>query len=125
MSIVVNSSDAHKRMPTTPGATARVQVLGDMPVMPVETQLLGREDSALYLKSPCSFKQGAAVRIDVNGGLVLGEVAACEDTDEGRLVSVRIDHVIPSVSDLAKLVDRVMCESQPPRVTSAARAVRA
>ena len=112
-------------MPTTPGASARVQVLGDIPIKPVDTRLLGREGSALYLKSPCSLQRGAAVRVDVNGGLVLGEIAACEDADDGLLVSVRIDHVIPSVSDLAKLVERVMCESQPPRVTSAARAARA
>lgn len=51
---------------------------------------------------------GTAVRLDVEGGLVLGEVVGAETGATRCYLSVMIDQVIPSLSDLAALVQRVM-----------------
>lgn len=90
--------------------------------MPVNTRLLGREGGALYLESKSSVPEGAALRIDVDGGVVLGVVSASEPGEGGRLLAVRIDRVIPTLPDLARLVQRVMSESQSPVVKDQANA---
>jgi hypothetical protein len=107
--------DSQRQIPTMPGSPAKVQVLGVVPTTSVETQLIRREGSSLLLQSPCHIGAGTAVRIDVNGGMVLGEVGGCDSNEAGQLLTISISHVIPSVSDLTKLMDRVM-ESRGPRV---------
>lgn len=116
MSGLVNTSGHHQRMPVTSGASGRIQVLGEAPAIPQETRVLARDGSLLHLHGTCRLRQGAAVRIDVNGGMVLGEVHASEPSGSGFVTSVSIQNVIPSVSDLARLVERVMCEARPPRL---------
>lgn len=51
---------------------------------------------------------GTPVRIDVNGGLILGEVlGGTESAQHTPALSVAVDQVIPSLSDLARLVQSV------------------
>jgi len=51
---------------------------------------------------------GTAVRMDVDGGLVLGEVVASETGSTRCYLSIKVDQVIPCLSELAVLVQRVM-----------------
>jgi hypothetical protein len=71
-----------------------------------------RNGHILQLLSHAPLSPATAVRIDVEGGMVLGEVIGCETRPEGCMLAVKIDQVIPSVSELARLVEHVMCESR-------------
>ena len=51
---------------------------------------------------------GTPVRVDVDGGLVLGEVVGSEIGTSRSYLSIKIDQVIPSLSDLAALVRNIM-----------------
>jgi hypothetical protein len=48
-----------------------------------------------------------AVRVDVEGALVLGEVVHSSEEGDGWTVIVSIDQVIPSLPDLVNLVQGV------------------
>jgi hypothetical protein len=62
----------------------------------------------LTLTASAPLLPGTAVRLDVDGGLVLGEVVGAEVGAGRSYLSVKIDQVIPSISELASLVQQVM-----------------
>ena len=66
----------------------------------------------------------AAVKIELDDSMLLGEVVACTSRDGGGYVArIQVVEAIPSMSDLARLVAAVMNESRSEvRVQPAARA---
>jgi hypothetical protein len=67
----------------------------------------------MKLYAACSIAQGTPVRIEVSGGVVLGEVSGYGLENSSHNVNVRIHQVIPTVSDLAKLVGAVLGHRPP------------
>ena len=109
----MKTSAPQQRTPARPGAAARVRLLGNNePVFAIDAHVARREGKILYLYCDSPLVTGTAVRIDIEGGLVLGEVSGSETSDADCLVAVTIDQVIPSVSELALLVSQVMSESR-------------
>ena len=70
--------------------------------------LLRADGQVLTVTTSAPLLPGIAVRLDVDGGLVLGEVVAAEAGSTRCYVSIKIDQVIPSLSELASLVQHVM-----------------
>jgi hypothetical protein len=61
------------------------------------------------------------VRVDIHGGLILGEVCNCSTLGEARFtVSVNVREVIPSLSDLARMMEAIRDATRP--ASSRARA---
>lgn len=52
---------------------------------------------------------GHAVRIDADDALILGEVSNCVENAPGYTVEIRLQQIIPSLTNLSKLVSAVMC----------------
>jgi hypothetical protein len=123
MRVLVMTPATHTSALANPGSFARAQVLGATPQV-FDTRVLGRDGKTLYLQNDCPIPPGSAVRIDVNGGMVLGEVGSSRAQDGGFVVAVAIDQIVPSVSELSRLVERVMAESRPAGVARDARAPR-
>jgi hypothetical protein len=65
---------------------------------------------------------GAALRIDLNDSMLLGEVCHCRPVGSEYHIGIELSQVIPSMTDLAKLVSAVMNESRSPRQESPAEA---
>lgn len=61
---------------------------------------------------------GAAVRLDADDALLLGTVSNCTRTGEDFVLDITIEQVIPSVSNLARLVATIMQSSPRTPVTS-------
>ena len=74
--------------------------------------LLRSDGCVLTVTASAPLLPGTAVRLDVDGGLVLGEVVGAEMGNTRSYLSVKIDQVIPSLSELAQLVQRVMDASR-------------
>ena len=53
---------------------------------------------------------GSAVRVDVNNCMLLGEVCYCEATPEGYLCGVKLEQALTNVSDLLRLMSKLMGE---------------
>jgi hypothetical protein len=70
------------------------------------------EDRRLRLHSGTAAPAGAAVRIDKDDSLLLGEVIGCRQEGEGWEMLVQIDQVIPSIPDLAQLVRAIVGPAQ-------------
>jgi hypothetical protein len=56
---------------------------------------------------------GTPVRVDADDAMLLGEVSRCRRDDAQFILSVELDQVIPSMSDLGRLVSAVMTECEP------------
>ena len=65
-----------------------------------------RDGGVLTVTAFAPLLPGTAVRMDVDGGMVLGEVVASETGSTRCYLSIKIDQVIPSLSELATLVQR-------------------
>src|SRR5687768_1252202 len=70
--------------------------------------LLRSDGRVLTVTASAPLLPGTAVRLDVDGGLVLGEVVGAEMGASRSYLSIKIDQVIPSMSELASLVQQVM-----------------
>ena len=57
---------------------------------------------------------GAALRLDAGDALLLGECSHCEPDGTGFKVEIALQQVIPSVSDLSRLVSAI-CGAKPRR----------
>lgn len=88
---------------------ATVRILGaGLSERQIPAQLDQTGGSMLRLFTSEHIPQNSPVRIDVAGGLVLGEVSNCQKEDSLYSVHVKIEQVIPSISDLARLVSAVL-----------------
>lgn len=64
------------------------------------------------IRSAQAVPVGSAVSLDVEGGLVLAEVQFCSAlAPQEYAVQLSIDQVIPSLSDVARLMDAIMAAS--------------
>lgn len=88
---------------------------------PCPTQVIGCAGAVLELEAAIAFPSGSAVRIDVEGGIVLGEVIRTEAGKASCSILIQIDQIIPSVSDLARLVRHVMGQD----IAASSRAIAA
>jgi len=91
--------------------TATVTVLGenDLQKHLLQGQVIHCAGRIMKIETEEAITPNETLRIDVEGGLVLAEVAHCTALDEGGFAwYVKIRQVIPSVSDLAKLVAAVL-----------------
>ena len=70
--------------------------------------LVRSDGRVLTVTASAPLLPGTPVRLDVEGGLVLGEVVGAEMGASRCYLSIMIDQVIPSLSDLASLVQSVM-----------------
>jgi hypothetical protein len=111
--VFVMSSATQQATPAPAGATARIQLLGvNNPSAALEARVARRDGKILHLLTDTAVGSGLAVRIDVDGGMILGEVVGCQSLPAGCDLAIHIDQIVPSVSELAKLVERVLCESR-------------
>lgn len=112
--MLVKSSASHHLTSSTVGAPAHVRLLEQNgPGASFEARVSSANGKVLELLGNTSLAAGSAVRIDVEGGMVLGEVIYSKHQPSGCVVRVQIDQVIPSVSELAKLIARVMGHPSP------------
>src|SRR4051812_15991560 len=110
-----------------PEQIINLQILGaGAQRLPARLATLTGRNAALKLDRGIEF--GAAVRIDLEDSMLLGEVCGCCGDLNGFTVQVHVLEAIPSMSDLARLVSAVMNEGRsaaPDRlVTHAAAAGR-
>jgi hypothetical protein len=100
-------------LPQLPGS-ATIQLTRDGRIhQEVAAQLVHASSSAMRLYAACNIAQGTPVRIEVSGGVILGEVTGCGLENSSHAVNVQIHQVIPTVSDLAKLVGAVLGHRPP------------
>jgi hypothetical protein len=88
---------------------ATVRVLGDASAAaaPVDATVLQLEGKRLLLRCATAIPAATAVRIDVDGALLLGEVV-CSGTAAGEVtLSVAVQQAIPCVSSIVKLVQGI------------------
>lgn len=97
-------------------AEQSVQVRLLSPMSGADTEISGNiiqlSDRQLFLRSDRPVRLTTAVRVDLDGGLLLGEVSACTAENGGHRVTVEVDQIIPSLSNLAKLMEAVMHASR-------------
>jgi hypothetical protein len=82
------------------------------------------KNRAAILRFEEAVSQDAAIRIDFEDSLVLGQVIACVPEGTSFLVSLEVVEAIAAVSDLARLVGALMQDGRgvAPEVGRAARA---
>jgi hypothetical protein len=74
----------------------------------VSAELVKAGANSMCVNAPHPVPQGSTVRIDVDGGMVLGRVQRCTEAPGGRSVlSIEIEKVIPSLPDLARLMEAI------------------
>ena len=95
-----------------------VIVLGqrDVPI-PGQVATLSGEELRLLLKT--AVHPGAAVRIDVDGTVLLGEVCYCMPEEGAHAVGVHLQHAITLSDELARLMQRLLGDSSPPDLSCA------
>jgi hypothetical protein len=76
-----------------------------------------------FLKVEQQISAGSAIRIDLEDSMLLAEVIACSSERDYFRIHIGITEAIPSMSDLARLVSALMCES-PSQFSGDRRAAR-
>jgi hypothetical protein len=78
-----------------------------------------REGRRLMLSLTGPVDRDAAIRIDIEDQVLLGEVTWCAKTQDGFAAEVELDQAITSVHDLTRLVSALVGEDRraPTRVT--------
>ena len=70
------------------------------------------EAQSVTVECESAVRSGTALRLDTGGALLLGECSRCEVHGLRFEVHIRLEQVIPSMSDLAKLVSAI-CGATP------------
>jgi hypothetical protein len=78
------------------------------------TRVVRSVPTRVQLRTMKAAPVGAAVRIDAEDALVLGEVRDCAAEPDGFYLSIELMQIIPSVMDLQKLVSAIMAEGAMP-----------
>ena len=110
-----------RRTSFPPLGDASVTLLSNDHSSPFQGRITAVADGFVRVQLAQPVELDAAVRLDVNEGIVLGEVVDCRQGPSGYEAFLCIDQVIPSVPDLAKLVSAVMNQGTHQRRTAAAR----
>jgi hypothetical protein len=78
-----------------------VTILGEQP-----TRLAARVRNAsgrgLGLFVPCRVDPGAAIRIEIDDSIVLGEAVYCRSEPDGYYIGVELDQVLVSLTELGR-----------------------
>lgn len=79
----------------------------------IPARLVEAEGQWMTLQLESAVAAGLPVRVDVEGGLVLGTTACSAAAESGFRLRVEIDQVIPDVAGLARLVSAVLGVAPP------------
>lgn len=103
------------------GQVVRVSALGSDSGLSGEARIVAvsASDAAVWSSRPMALD--SALRIDAGDAMLLGEVISCRQGDGGYSINIHLSQIIPSLSDLGKLVSAVMCDS-PRRAADTPRA---
>jgi hypothetical protein len=80
--------------------------------LPLAARLAGHEGRRLTMSVDRPVERDAAIRIDLEDQILLGEVRSCVRTTEGYKTEVELDQAITSVHDLSRLVDALLGQSK-------------
>ncbi len=81
-------------------------------------QLIATEGRQMKLQAEAAVATGSAVKVDVDGGLVLGTATGTEaGAGGGAVITIEIDQVIPDTAGLARLVSAVLGQKPPATVS--------
>ena len=105
-----------------PSQTVTVRLLSELNPANAElpARIVNLTSKHVTLSAERSVRLTTAIRVDLDGGLLLGEVSDCKAEDDRFQVTVDVEQVIPSLSNLAKLMEAVMCASRAERPAHAA-----
>jgi hypothetical protein len=97
------------RSPFRLNASAVLRVLSDTSgADSMPAQLLSSSTSAVVVTVSKPISTGVAVSLEIDGGLVLAEVERCSQSGASEYAAhLAIDQVIPSLSELARLMDAI------------------
>jgi hypothetical protein len=88
-----------------PGQPIRVRLLDACESTIGRIVEFGGPEVVIGVHRPVAF--GAAVRLEFDDSVLLGEVCACEPSPEGSQVRVAVRDAIPTMSDLGRLITAV------------------
>lgn len=74
-------------------------------------EIIHVSQKSVSLRLPIAAAYGTAVRLDVDDALILGTVAGCTRAGADFLLNITMEQVIPSVSNLARLVATILQQS--------------
>jgi hypothetical protein len=95
--------------------TAKVRLLGANTAQEsFSAVVLSSERKQIKLRCATGVDAAAAVRIDVEGALLLGEVLHTQPDAAGCVLTIEIDQVIPSLSDLTNLLQGILGDLRVP-----------
>jgi hypothetical protein len=99
----------------SPQQNAIVLVLGEEAGVsaPLHARIIDISERGMSFKTMEPLPVGAAVRIDLDDNLLLGEVCHCSAMEGGYLCGVELEHVLSRVADLARLVRGIMGDPNP------------
>ena len=91
---------------------------GDL-VLPA--RIINMSGRGVSLATQRPLKLGAAVRINLEDSLLLGEVCHIRQDGGSWIFGIKLDQVIPSVSEVARLVSAIMGTTTPAAARAAAK----
>jgi hypothetical protein len=107
-------------------AMGRLHILGEMiPSVPMEARLLDRQGGVVRVELPCTVRNGSAVRLEVQGGHVIGRLITGHPADTAYIGAIAVDEVVPVPSSLAVLARAVASEARARRAASVTRPIGA
>jgi hypothetical protein len=69
----------------------------------MEAQVLDASGSGLRMRVPSMIPCGAAVKVDAQDMLMLGEVTRCEQEQGAHVIGVHLSHSLAALAELQKL----------------------
>jgi hypothetical protein len=97
-----------------PQSAATVTLLNWEGAPPLSGSFNKMEGRRMTLEVASDVALDTPVRVDIHGGLILGEVAQCARLGNGQFaLSVNVREVIPSLSDLARMMEAIRDATRP------------
>ncbi|HYI97867.1 MAG TPA: hypothetical protein VEX68_30290 [Bryobacteraceae bacterium] len=95
-----------------PDQPVRLNVLGGISPRAMAASMIHLSGRHAELRVAEVIAADAAVKIELDDSMLLGEVLACSPRDGAYVAGIRVVEAIPSMSNLARLVAAVMNESR-------------
>jgi hypothetical protein len=97
------------RSPFRQNAAGVLRMLSDVGAADtIPAQLLSSTTDSVVVNVSRPLATGSAVSLEIDGGLILAEVDRCSESSATEYVAhMSIDQVIPSLSELARLMDAI------------------
>jgi hypothetical protein len=105
-----------------PNQPVRLSVLSGLP-QALTARIINLNGRSADLQVEQQISAGSAIRIDLDDSMLLAEIIECSSEQGQFRIHISITEAIPSMSDLARLVSALMCES-PSGSTGDRRATR-